>query len=390
MIVYIFGFSLSLLLIGLAQRYKTKDIRFQVLSFFALLIPCFIAGLRDLTIGTDVNVYASPMFDIAKSSSSLKSFLNTTWYMVYVKKTISDIEMGYDVLVFVTAKVFGSVQSLLFLTEMLVVVPVYVALVKMRKQLPIWVGMLTFYLMYFNLSLNIMRQSIAMAFLLLAFSYLFNESRKGFVVSFIIAVCFHTSAFLGIIVFAIYLYVVKDRKMSFHILHKHIRIKQRTGKISRDGTHKLILITAIGVFAIVFYQILISVLNNLGLSVYTRYLIGGVAFLPKQIVVRLPFILFAMMAWKVLEENTLSLFYMAMVIVDILLSQLAGTEAQTMRVSMFFGMFRMFFAPILYVEAPKKNGKIIRIGMIVYLLIYWLYYFVLKASGETYPYMFYF
>mgnify|MGYP001021134194 CR=1 FL=1 len=216
MIVYIFGFSLSLLLIGLAQRYKTKDIRFQVLSFFALLIPCFIAGLRDLTIGTDVNVYASPMFDIAKSSSSLKSFLNTTWYMVYVK--ISDIEMGYDVLVFVTAKVFGSVQSLLFLTEMLVVVPVYVALVKMRKQLPIWVGMLTFYLMYFNLSLNIMRQSIAMAFLLLAFSYLFNESRKGFVVSFIIAVCFHTSAFLGIIVFAIYLYVVKDRKMSFQTM----------------------------------------------------------------------------------------------------------------------------------------------------------------------------
>lgn len=351
MVVYVSGFAISILFIKLAQRYSTKGISFLSLSFLALLIPCCIAGWRALTIGTDINVYAAPMFNIAKSSKSLNDFLNTTWYMVYTKKTISDIELGYDLLVYISAKVFGSIQALLFLTEVLVIVPVYTALVKMRKQIPTWVGMLTFYLMYYNLSLNIMRQSIAMSFILLAFSYLFVESRKGFIIYFGTAVLFHKSALLGIIILIIYLYLVKERSMKNYFLHVHVQ-----KAVTRGGTHKLMIITAIGISAIVFYQTIISVLNRLELSFYARYMLGGVSFLPKQVIIRLPFLLFAIMVWKVLKDIKLSLFYVAMVIVDILLSQLAGADAQTMRVSMFFGIFRVFFAPTLYAEAPKGSG----------------------------------
>lgn len=395
--VYIAGFTLSTFLVRLAQQYsvKTKDIRFLVLSFLAMLIPCYIAGCRALTIGTDVEVYASPMFDIAKGSDSFENFLNTTWYMVYVKKSISDIELGYNIIVYIAAKVFGSVQVLLFLTEVLVIVPVYIALVKMRKQLPMWVGVLTFYLMYYNLSLNIMRQSIGMAFILLAFSYLFNESKKGFVICFLIAFLFHKTSLLGIVVLFIYLYMVKERSLKsqssllcVQTVTRNIYTKK--GKVVIGiGTHKLMIITVIGILTIVFYQIVISVLDKLGFSFYTRYLLGGVSYLPKQIIVRLPFLIIAMLVWKVLKENKLSLFYVALVIIDILMSQLAGADVQAIRVAMFFGIFNVFLVPMLYLAAPKKYRKIIRLFINIYLIAYWLYYFVLKASGETYPYIFY-
>ena len=35
----------------------------SIFTFFAIFIPCFLAGIRDPQIGTDVNVYVKPVID---------------------------------------------------------------------------------------------------------------------------------------------------------------------------------------------------------------------------------------------------------------------------------------------------------------------------------------
>lgn len=374
MTIYIIAFLISILFIYWAERYNERDIRFLLCSFVAILIPCVVAGLRDISIGTDVKVYAEPMLKIAKDTNSFQEFYHTTWYMAYVRKSISDIELGYDLLVYITAKFFGSVQVLLFFTSILIIVPIYKSLLNIRNKIPIWLGMTVFYLMFYNTSLNIMRQFIAMAFMLLAFSELFNGRKGKFYAYSIVALLFHMSALLIIVLYVLYRYLTASKLMD----------------MERNANRKTILVFFIGIGTLIFYQVISRLLERFGLAIYTRYLLNGLMFLPLQIILRIPFLFLALVYWRVLKKDSTSLFCVGIILLDTIYSQLAGMESQTIRISMYFAMFRVIFVPVVFSKLSVMGKRTIFVFILLYMCVYWGYFFVYRGIAETYPYQFYF
>ena len=163
---YLVSFSISIIIFFSISTWNRKGIGFWFWTIAALLIPCFLAAFRAESIGTDVVGYAKPLFDLASRSSSFSDFNNAHWYRYWRDASPADFEQGYVFLVWISAKLFHSFPALLFFTQALTIVPIFAALLKSGGKYTVPFGMATYFFLYFNVSLNMMRQWIAMAFVI--------------------------------------------------------------------------------------------------------------------------------------------------------------------------------------------------------------------------------
>ena len=203
-ILYGATFAISLFLVNRADRaYDRNKTVFFVCSLCAILIPCCFAAIRSETVGTDVLVYAKPCFQLACSIGSIEQFLQ-----------VASIEAGYAVVVFVVAKLLGTIEAVLFFTEFIIIVPVYAVAVKFRKLRPMWLTMLAYFALFFGASFNFMRQSMAAAMLLLAFVNILDSKWMRGILLAALAQLFHNTAIMGMVMIAVvfFLYNVKNVK----------------------------------------------------------------------------------------------------------------------------------------------------------------------------------
>ena len=179
--VYSGMFISSLYFVNQADKTKSKR-KFILLSLLALIIPCLFAAFRGEKVGTDVLQYAKPYYLGALNSSSLQSFLIQ-----------GSAETGYEVFMFFVTKIFKNFTAILFFTEALIIGPIYIVSIKNRKNCPMWVTVLVYYMIFYIASFNFMRQSIAAALLLLAYFELVEKKWIKFIILISLAQSFHTT-----------------------------------------------------------------------------------------------------------------------------------------------------------------------------------------------------
>lgn len=142
----------------------TRGFLSKLLFCCAMLVPCFFAGVRDLSIGTDVMTYGYWTFNSAKSASLL-SFLNAY-------SSIS--AFGFNLFSWLIART-GSFELYLALIQGLTVLPICLY-AKRRYPRSSWVAVAAYMLLLFPVSLNAMKQMIAVALCVPAFKY-FDEKQ---------------------------------------------------------------------------------------------------------------------------------------------------------------------------------------------------------------------
>ena len=157
---YIIVFMISIGLFALSDRVIFTQRKPVV--FVAVITLCLLAGLRAESIGTDTRVYLVPIFEAAKKCHSLGEYLNSsfhafTWTTDYVK----DMEPLFPLLVLIVTKITGSLYCVQTILELCVILPLYIA-VRKDKQTNLWMAMFVFCMAFYNPSMNMMRQSIAM------------------------------------------------------------------------------------------------------------------------------------------------------------------------------------------------------------------------------------
>lgn len=191
---YIIVFMISIGLFALSDRVIFTQRKPVV--FVAVITLCLLAGLRAESIGTDTRVYLVPIFEAAKKCHSLGEYLNSsfhafTWTTDYVK----DMEPLFPLLVLIVTKITGSLYCVQTILELCVILPLYIA-VRKDKQTNLWMAMFVFCMAFYNPSMNMMRQSIAMSLGVLGFEYWRNEEKKNAFICVFIAFLFHTSSLL--------------------------------------------------------------------------------------------------------------------------------------------------------------------------------------------------
>lgn len=368
-LIYLIVFAVSCGLLFLADVFRKNRVVSVLLEILAISLPILLAGLRDLSVGTDVKVYVVSKFNAVRIASSFINYVNT-----------ANIEVGFAALVYLVTKLTGSVTFVLLAIHTFIVVIIYLDIANHRDKIPVWLGMLVFYLLYFNMSLNIMRQWMAMAILLYASKYMFARRTWVYLAYVLIAACFHETAYVGIFTYLIYAFLNSRGLFVF-----------QWGRYALKG-ERLRIHTVVVMIAIAFFSLLDIVaqfLPGLGLEKYAPYLRGGIVFSANQIILRLPLLILIFINRKEFFQRKEATFMTCMVILDLLLSQLAAGGNQSWRIALYFGVYSIFTYAYVCQAAGSKAMRAVSTGfVVVFLVAYWFYSYVLMGMHDTIPYYF--
>jgi hypothetical protein len=184
--IYLITFSITGFLGFLASR--SVGSRRWLLGAIALLPLCTLAGFRATTVGTDVEVYAAPIFEAARNVP-LSDFLQSPLGGI--------TEPIYTIFTWAIANSFQNLHWYLFFLQLVVVLPLLVTLI---REFPTHIGsgLFVYSCITFGFSLNIMRQSIAASILILAFFALLHKKKLLFVLWIAVATGFHNTGILGL------------------------------------------------------------------------------------------------------------------------------------------------------------------------------------------------
>ena len=381
--VYIAMFFLSAILLMISERKEGSGAK--VLVMLALLLPIAVAGLRKVGIGTDTEVYVNVLYEAAKNSTSFFDYLSKKVYSSFQYKSVMNWEIGYNVLLYYTTKLTGSIQGVFFATQLIIVYFIYRGIKEYSEGYSIAMAMLAFYFMFYGGTLNAMRQWIAIAIIFWGTHFLNNKQDKYFCITVIAALLFHNSAVIGFVIWAVYRYMDSERQRRSFAFN---------GVILSNDLHKIVIIMLVGIFCLVGLNVIGALLSSIN-GVFARYvriyITGTVRIMPMQLLRRLPVICLLIINWKKIQERfTKSGFITSMLVLDTITSQLGGITAQSSRMGYFFSVYEtILIAEIISVK--RRNTRLIYYLFFVIFLFAGFYYDnVLMGRSEIVPYLFFF
>lgn len=171
---------------------KVKYILFLSL---AIIIPCLLAALRDYSIGVDTENYAVNIPLFAINNHDFKS--------IYISNG-GGTEILFDLLIYLVTSFTTNGRIILFLLQLLTILPIYFAAMKLKDKLTVSLLMGTYFFLFYNNSLNLSKQSIACSFLILAIAYAFTDLEdKHNIIKYyacmLISILFHKAAIFGVV-----------------------------------------------------------------------------------------------------------------------------------------------------------------------------------------------
>lgn len=167
-----------------------KVILYNLLMIVLLMVNVVFVGSRDFGVGFDTNLYISDYYTDALNLDSI--------YDIFM----SDKDIGYLILAWMTTFFTENPQGLLYSTEFLIMFFFLLAIHKLKEMKPnlnYAVFMLLFFFMFYLHTLNLMRQFCALAILFYSFVYILKHDYIRYILLQILAVLFHPTAFIFIL-----------------------------------------------------------------------------------------------------------------------------------------------------------------------------------------------
>lgn len=372
--IYLVVFFLSTLLLYLAERADTTNAVRRLLIWFGVLLPVVLAGLRASSVGTDVEVYGVYAYEKVANSSS---------FLEYYSTSASSSDRGFYLVTYIVARLFRDYHWGLFAYAFLVQLFVYLGFCRYKQLLntEIWFGMLLYYLTLYNFSLNLLRQSIAVAIIFFATSFIFERKYIRFFLLFIIAMTFHSSAIMGICILAIYLLFRQENDFTtaFWII-----------------LGMFMLIAA--VIAVTHFEDIIQALVGAGIvrDTYLKYISGGEFVVTNGSVSLIglirdsTFLGITIVCFDELKRRRLQVAFFVVVSCLVVVSNFVPLFAQYMD-RIFFYIIQLQLVNIDNMASciEKNSRKIWYVGITALLTIIWWREFISLGYAETFPFRFF-
>lgn len=189
--IYYFTFFLALFFAYIAKKMKNKmQLYLFMLSGLVLVI---MAAIRIENVGIDTRGYVKSCYLIALNRNNIFLYLRAL-----------HVEPLYLIGTFCMAKVFGSFQAVLFFNEFIIIFFTYAAIWNLKDTIRIDISIAVFCFVFYGHSLNLTRQSMAMALVIYAFSKLIKGQQARALIFWIISIGFHYSSVVCIGIYIIY------------------------------------------------------------------------------------------------------------------------------------------------------------------------------------------
>ena len=198
---YLIFILASLFFIKADRSQKDKTIKACIICGVVLLslFACFRGPLVGWDTGDTIELY----FNRAKPYRSITSIIaNRTRFK----------EPIYIILSFFLLKITNNSRAFLFVMQLMTVGPIAVVSYKRRDTLPVSIIMVTYMLLFYQQSFNIIRQSVAAAFLFLGWAYLMEGKYFKTALIFVFVCLLHSSGIIGIgLIITLYFFVNDER-----------------------------------------------------------------------------------------------------------------------------------------------------------------------------------
>lgn len=364
MLPYLSLFLIVTLLAIIVSVSKNKGLNIILITLIILILSIF-GGARNLNIGTDVSVYGNPWFEIACSYNNVIDYINH----------INSSDIGYVLLNYIVSRFTNNVNIFLFVLQLISNSLILITLYKHKEKSPFWLATLAYICIYYCISFNILRQSIALAFVFYSINFLEKKKDIPFFITIIIAAQFHYTAYFALIIYLIYkLMISKKIKNKKNILVSIVLISTITVIFLKE------ILTLLYQFNIINYRIYNYIFNASTTSLNFNYI---------EILFKVFFIFLYLLSnkWNT-QKDKQDIIFIAFILLEFILYQTKAIISYTDRLSFYFGYFSMISYPMIIKQFSQRreNKLIIRIISIAIFLIYWYYKFVYSGSCEVFPY----
>lgn len=417
--IYLACFAGSALFAHYANKTQKKQL-FWLFSVLSILIPTLLAGLRDYEIGIDTMNY----FNLKRYWAGAVSAESLGAYMKFYM-SIGYGEPLFALLCGFVAQVFGNYSVFLFLVHAVIMTGFYIGAWRFRKEVNPAIVLVLFYLLYYSHSLNIMRQYMAMAIVFAALADITQKKYLRYCICVAVAVLFHTSALLGLGIFAVHWYIHCDWKqcvLKAKSLAEKIRcfickgrapkerkpvkalsvVKSACGKVGAlaDRIQPQILRRQVFLFAallllVLLFNPLCRLVISMGLlnEKYLWYLDMSRARHTTMITLFLLLEMGALIAGRkyLQKNNRLFDFFFTSSGVYLILHQISMFLVYGERVAAYFSIVNIItIAMIPRMFDNKKYRVMAYVAVLGVVLFYWFYKYILRNASETFPYAFVF
>lgn len=346
-----------------------------IISFIGLLFPIFLAGLRSVGVGTDTKGYVSFLFEIADKSSSFNEYLNSFVYTNFQLKSVKNWEFGYNLLIYITAKLSSSIQFTFFVTQFIIIVFVYFGIKLIEGVFSRSFSLLLFYLLFYGTTLNLMRQWIAISIIFYGFHFLQKRKPVFYILTCILAIMFHNSAIIGFILLPIYYYYYNNNKL---VIERNLPNKHND---QRFFYFTLCIIVIFFLFDSISY--FISNFSPAFNRYYYVYLDGTLSFSLNQFIRKLPVIICLIFTSLFIKHAKDIYFYLSMFVFDIFFSQFGSITEQSNRIGYYFSIFDIILFSFV---AKYYKKKTMYLFFFLYALFIFCYDYYYLGRSEIFPY----
>ena len=353
------------------RRRKSK---ITIFGYVAILLPCILAGLRDIGVGADSNGYGRIAFEVAKGSTSFFEYIQSR------NPFVSGVEVLYRVFVYVIARIFGDIHWQFFFIQLVISFFTYKAVVDQGLKRYAWISQILFHTLFFSFSLNLMRQLMAMAIVLWALKFVQKKQWVKFIIAIAVATLLHTMAVVSALIYPLYYICISDKNVRGHRLQKFFAKH-------KNFINFCILIASTA--CVVLGSSIISALSFLKRS-YSEMLTnikGTFDFNQAALILMILFIIpFYLLREKSDKNSKEFIFYRMTLMISAIVWQLSGVVQEYYRIAMYLWIFILLAVPKLLSIFRRSNRQVVALGYVVLGCFYYVYYFVIVLANKTYPY----
>ena len=217
--IYIFVFLASCFFLMIADNIEKKKIKVLGISLvkskqsilyyiciaIGLVLPALLAGLRDSSIGTDVEVYGDYWFTYA-----------CKYRFISYMKMASEQSIGlvYALLNYIVARVSDDKKVFYFVLSLIETALVYFGIRGFKDKISVSFGMFCYYTIFYNNTLNLLRQMLAVSIVCLAYRFLVKNQYAVFLILSLLAILSHSSAVFVLLLLIGWIYMKRHDKKS--------------------------------------------------------------------------------------------------------------------------------------------------------------------------------
>lgn len=331
-----------------------------VIIFIALLT---IASGRANNIGTDISYYVELVFNNSKQYYSFQEFLYS-----------HQLEFGYDYLSFLCSRMTNDIHVVFLINHFFILFFVFCAINFFSRDYKISSSfcLLLYIFSFYNYSLNIVRQSIAVSILFFFMFFLFKKNYLIFLIGTFFSVLFHDSGIVGLFIFILFV---------IYNFIKTFKYKRYLIVLFLLGTFIVILFSPMFITFFVSIGILPERFEEHFYSYQTQT--NGVLFIFSQFPIL--FLSIYSIAKNKIDERLSFLYYFPVFSFSFSICGLYFGFAG--RLLYYFQIFNIILYPLIQSKFyNQKNKVILNAVYFLWIIFLWFYCYFICNWGETIPY----